>query len=253
MVGVQVTVLGNSSRYLAPLGAGTSYLVETDDRRTRVVLDCGNGTHLRLAAMLHGARVDALVVSHFHVDNAADLIPVISGGMRAGGPVFLPRGAEWNLDTMLRSFNKDRSFVADARVAVDEVMPGDHRVVGDMVLSFGEAHHGCPGVTVRLEADGRALTYLSDTGPREGLVEMVKDADLVLAHTLLLDRSGPAALCETNLSAGAAGRLARSAGARRLALSHIPFYGDDAESLAEARAAFGGEVLVLREGQTVVV
>ena len=43
------------------------------------------------------------------------------------------------------------------------------------------------------------------------------------------------------------------AGVRTLALSHVPFYGDAEASVAEAKAAFGGDVILLREGQRLPV
>ncbi len=243
-------VLGNSSRYLSPLGAGTSYLLESTSG-ARVVLDCGNGTHTRLARILGGAKVDAVLVSHFHVDNAADLLPILFGGVKDGAPLFLPRGADLNLAHFLKTFDMDRSWID--RVRVDEVSPGDLREVGDIALTFGDAHHGCPGVSLRAEADGRSLVYLADTGPRASLAGFAKRADVILAHTLLTDREADGVIGETNLSAGAAGRLARDAQAGRLALSHVPFYRAAEESLAEARAAFGGDAFLVQEDSLVEV
>ncbi|HEX2021414.1 MAG TPA: MBL fold metallo-hydrolase, partial [Candidatus Thermoplasmatota archaeon] len=86
----------------------------------------------------------------------------------------------------------------------------------------------------------------------EWLAPFARGADLLVAHTLLLDRDAGKARA-TNLSAGDAGRIARAAGARRLAISHVPFYANADESLAEARAAFGGDVTLLREGERVTV
>src|SRR5438067_2292046 len=71
---MELTVLGASSRYLVLLGAGTSYLVRDDE--TRLLMDCGNGTHLRLAHELGGVALSGVLVSHFHLDNVADLLPV---------------------------------------------------------------------------------------------------------------------------------------------------------------------------------
>ena len=39
----------------------------------------------------------------------------------------------------------------------------------------------------------------------------------------------------------------------RLALSHIPFYGNVDESVAEAQREFGGKVMVMREGERITV
>lgn len=244
---MELTVLGASSRYLSPLGAGTSYLVTAGD--TRILLDCGNGTHIRLGHELGEKRLDAVVVSHFHLDSVADLFPVVFA-LPAGTPVLVPEGARPRLSDLLRAYSMDRTWIQNARI--DGVGKGSELDVGEIKLRFARSGHGCPGVATRLETEGAALVYLSDTGPRPWLADFARGADLLVAHTLLLDRD-EGRITRTNLTAGAAGRLAREAGAAKLALSHIPFYGDAEESVAEAKAAFGGEVVLLHEGQRLQV
>ena len=241
---MDLTVLGASSRYLAPLGAGTSYLVTQGD--ARALLDCGNGTHLRLAHELGDARLDAVLVSHFHLDNVADLLPV-AFSLAPGTPLIVPSGARPRLGDLLRAYSMDATWLAHARL--EAAAPGARVDVGPFAFTFARADHGCPGVATRVDAPRASLVYLGDTGPRPWLADFARGADLVVAHTLLLDRDeGPAR--ETNLTAGDAGRLARAAGARRLALSHVPFYANADESVAEAkREAGGAEVVLLREGQ----
>ena len=260
--GVDLTVLGASSRYLSPLGAGTSYLLRHgaaeagvrpgrggDASTARLLLDCGNGTHMRLAHELGEEKLSGVLVSHFHLDNVADLFPV-AFALPPGAPLYVPRGALPRLADLLRAYSMDRAWVENARIL--GVGRGSEHEVAGLRLSFAKAGHGCPGVATRIEADGASLVYLGDTGPRPWLADHARGADLVVAHTLLLDRDeGPAR--GTNMTAGDAGRLARAAGAKRLALSHVPFYRNADESVAEAKEAFGGEVVLLREGQRLAV
>jgi ribonuclease BN (tRNA processing enzyme) len=245
---VELSVLGASSRYLVPLGAGTSYLVRDGD--TRLLLDAGNGTHRRLADELRGEALSGVLVSHFHVETVADLLPVALA-LPPGSPVFAPKRASSRLAGILRRQSADASWTAGARVV--GVGRGDTQRVGPLRLTFTKLGHGCPGVATRIEGlDGATLVHLADTGPRDWLADFARGADLLVAHTLLLDRDeGPAK--RTNLTAGAAGRLAREAGVRALAISHVPFYRNAEDSLAEAKAAFGGDVLLLAEGQRVAI
>lgn len=236
-------MLGASGRYLAPLGAGTSYLVREGD--TRVLLDCGNGTSIRLGHELGDAMLSAVVVSHFHLDNVADLFPV-AFSLPSGTPLFVPEGARPRLADLLRAYSMDRSWIQNARI--EGVGKGSEHVVGSFSLRFARSGHGCPGVATRVESASGTLVYLSDTGHRPWLADFARGADLLVAHTLLLDRD-EGRITRTNLTAGAAGRLAREAGVRKLALSHIPFYANAEESHAEAKRAFGGETLLLAEGQ----
>lgn len=244
---MQLTVLGASGRYLSPLGAGTSYLVR--DGETRVLLDCGNGTSIRLGHELGDAKLSGVVVSHFHLDNVADLFPV-AFSLAPGTPILVPEGARPRLADLLRAYSMDRSWIENARVT--GVGKGSVEQVGDLTLRFAKAGHGCPGVAVRVESAGGTLVYLGDTGERPWLADFARGADLLVAHTLLLDRD-EGRITRTNLTAGAAGRLARKAGVERLALSHIPFYANADESAAEAKRAFGKETIILAEGQRLPV
>jgi ribonuclease BN (tRNA processing enzyme) len=244
---VDLHVLGNSSRYLAPLGAGTSYLLTEGD--ARLLLDCGNGTHLRLAQVLEGRPLAGVVVSHFHLDNVADLLPV-AFSLSPGTPLVIPQGAEARLADILRAYSMDRTWIQNARL--EGVGRKSALEIGPFKLSFCNVGHGCPAVGVRVETTGGALVYLADTGPRPWFADFARGASALLCHTMLMDRDEGEGR-KTNLSAGDAGRLARKAGVGKLLLSHVPFYGNAEESHAEAKAASGAEVTVLREGQTVAV
>lgn len=244
---MDLTVLGASSRYLAPLGAGTSYLLRAGD--ARLLLDCGNGTHTRLAHELAGAPLSGVLVSHFHLDTVSDLLPV-AFALPEGAALIAPRGAMPRLADLLRAYSMDRTWISNARLL--PVDKDSEHVIAGLKLTFAKAGHGCPGVATRIESDSGTLVYLSDTGARPWLAEFARGADLIIAHTLLLDADQGSAR-EHNMTAGDAGRLAREAGAGALALSHVPFYRDAEASLAEAQEAFGGKVVVLKENQTISV
>ena len=242
---MELTVIGASSRYLAPLGAGSSYLVTEGE--TRVLVDCGNGTSIRLGHELGDRPLSAVVVSHFHLDTVADLFPVAQA-LPLSTPIFVPDGAKPKLQQLMRAYGIDRP--TRERTLIEGVSRISVKDIGSLRLTFERSAHGCPGVATRFTSrvSGQSLVYLSDTGPRPWLAEFARGADVLIAHTLHLDRQVGRAT-RHNLTAGAAGRLAREAGVSRLALSHIPFYANAEESHAEAKSEFGGETLVLREGQ----
>jgi ribonuclease BN (tRNA processing enzyme) len=216
---------------------------------TRVLLDCGNGSSIRLGHELGGAPLSAVVVSHFHLDTVSDLFPV-AAALTSGTPIFLPEGARPKVHRLMRAYGIDRA--TRERTLLEGVSRISVKDVGSMRLTFERSAHGCPGVAVRIASPGGVLVYLSDTGPRPWLAEFARGADLLIAHTLILD-GVQGRITRHNLTAGAAGRLAREAGVRRLALSHIPFYAAAEASHAEAKGEFGGETLVLREGQRLPV
>src|SRR5436305_248517 len=78
---VKVIVVGCSPAWPNPGGAQSGYLVEDDGR---LLLDCGPGVLARLRATDGWPRIDALAITHFHLDHWGDLVPWIFGA--AFGP-----------------------------------------------------------------------------------------------------------------------------------------------------------------------
>lgn len=205
-----------------------------------MLLDCAHGAGEALLGKLGGDDLDAVVLRHYHPEMLADVLPVA----REYRPrlLFVPDEA--------RSIFTGRGELSQTSIV--GVREGTRAVVQRLRFAFGPASHGCPGVSVRIETPDAAVGYLGDTGNVDGLAAFAQGVRLLIAHTLLLDREseGPR---ESNLTAGDAGRLARAAGAGRLALAHVPFYPDADAAVDEARGAFGGEVVVLRQGEALQI
>ncbi|HUR70130.1 MAG TPA: MBL fold metallo-hydrolase, partial [Candidatus Thermoplasmatota archaeon] len=143
---MDLTVIGASSRYLAPLGAGSSYLVT--EGSTRILLDCGNGTSIRLGHELQDEPLSAVVVSHFHLDTVSDLFPVAQA-LALQTPIFVPEGARPKLQQLMKTYGIDRP--TRERTLLEGVSRVSHKQVGSVKLTFERSAHGCPGVAVRLE------------------------------------------------------------------------------------------------------
>lgn len=240
---MRLTVLGNSARYLVTLGAGTTYLVEADG--ARLLVDPGNGTRDRLAAA--GAAVEGILATHFHEETFLDLLAACDA-LPDGAPLLLPWGAIPRVRALARGVRGGKKRVD--RLDLRPLAASEAVEVAGFAIRLGPHDHGCPGVSVRFDRGGRALTIAGDTRKVGGLAALARGTGLLVVHTLLLDREAASASAIANLTAGEAGRLATEAGASRLALSHVPLYAATTESLAEARRHFSGEVLLLDEGAT---
>src|SRR5512139_3305970 len=68
---MRLTVLGSSASYAGPGQACSGHLVEGSGRR--VMLDCGNGTLANLARAADPLTLDAVFVTHAHIDHFADV------------------------------------------------------------------------------------------------------------------------------------------------------------------------------------
>src|ERR687892_2686164 len=88
---VKLTVVGCSPAWPNPGGAQSGYLVEGPGR---LLLDCGPGVLARLRERDGWPQVDAVVITHFHLDHWGDLVPWVWGSMFGLGRG-LPRPEFW--------------------------------------------------------------------------------------------------------------------------------------------------------------
>jgi ribonuclease BN (tRNA processing enzyme) len=93
---------------------------------------------------------------------------------------------------------------------------------------------------LRLEAGGRSLVYSGDTGECDALVELARGADVFLCEASWTDSAdNPPGI---HLSGRQAGEHAARAGVGRLLVTHLVAWADAGDVVAEARAAFAGDV-----------
>ena len=116
-------------------------------------------------------------------------------------------------------------------------------------LQRGEAVTLENGVTVPPDAvvgearPGRTVVFSGDTRPCKGLFQASVGADVLVHEATFLDEEADRAAETGHTTALQAGRLAREAGVRLLALTHISTRHPAREILAEARSEFPEAVL----------
>lgn len=238
---MKLTVLGCSGSHVGALRMCSSYLVESDGYR--LLLDCGNGSLSNLQRRLDVAQVDALLLSHLHVDHFADLYGLYYAlRFHADGPrtltVHAPRGAQEFLAQLL---GDDDQFPRICRFS--EAAAGDRLALGPFTVTLHAAAHSVETLAMRIAAGDRVLAYSGDSAPAAGLVDCARDADAFLCDATWLERQRP--LPEGTHSTGAeAGRMAAEAGAHRLILTHVYPATNPEEVAAEASATYHGKILI---------
>jgi ribonuclease BN (tRNA processing enzyme) len=237
---VELTILGSQGTWPGPGGQTCGYLVSHDD--VHLWVDAGTGTFARLQEHIDIAKVGAILISHGHPDHFVDMIPAFYarhyGGLGGPGLPFWSPDGFTDLAALLVSEN-GRNVMAEAyafRLA-EEMVPFD---VGPFrVTPFAMTHVGVKALGYRIEAGGVVLAYTGDTGPCEEVVDLARDADVLLAEATYQDSS---TLMPFHLSARQAGGVAQQAEAQRLVLTHLTPDLDPVISLREASEAFDGVV-----------
>ncbi|HET7017301.1 MAG TPA: MBL fold metallo-hydrolase [Streptosporangiaceae bacterium] len=235
---MRLTVLGACGAWPEPQQACSGFLVEHDG--FRLILDLGYATVPRLLSLVNADQIDAVVISHGHPDHCADLNPLLRARALSDDPppplpVYAPPGA---LDAVLAL---DRPETLDGSYQVHDVAPGTSLSIGPFGVDTRLLPHWLPNLGVRLTADGRVLAYTGDTGPSDEVVELARDADLLLAEATHLDPV-PRDARPYMSSPRVAGRQAEAAGAARVLLTHLWPGADRAAVLAQASAEYSGDL-----------
>ena len=231
---MRVTVLGNSGTYAGPDAACTGYLVQGGG--VNVLLDCGPGVVSNLQRHLPLTEIDAVVLTHSHPDHWLDF-PVLRNALRYclyvdAVPAF---GTAETLQKAL--------VVLDDEVAPTFVWttidPTSTLGIGGQRWRFVLTDHPVETLAPRVDVDDASFAFSADTGPYLDARQLGPDLDLFICEASL-----PVALegMAPHVSGREAAVLARSAGARRLALTHVvPGYDAD-QHRAEAEMEYGAAV-----------
>jgi ribonuclease BN (tRNA processing enzyme) len=221
---VKLTVVGCSPAWPNPGGAQSGYLLEGPGR---LLLDCGPGVLARLREWESWPVVDAIAITHWHLDHWGDLVPWVWGATLGPGKdtnppeVWVPPDGREMLIGIGEQLGKAEMFEEAFRLheyteaetfeaAGFEVTP--HRVLHYQMLAFG----------FRTSANGTVVGYSGDSGPNEKLTRIAEDADLFVCEATLL-QPNPEGGTRGHLSAEEAQAAFEASGAKRLLLTHRPF------------------------------
>jgi ribonuclease BN (tRNA processing enzyme) len=276
--GLALQVLGSGGPELTDRRASTGYLVWRDGR-AGILIDLGPGSLLRFEQS--GARVEDLelvLLTHLHVDHAADLPALIKASFFTSRdtdlPVYGPTGNQImpGTDAFVRAlfaapdgaFHYLNSFLDGGaayrlrphEVAADGREPQAVIDDGRWKITAVPVHHGpLPAlawrVDVRGEKAGRALVVSGDmNGDNRTLVRLAADADLLVAHHAIPEGTTGVAR-NLHMPPSVIGTIAADAGVKRLVLSHrmTRTLGRETESEALIREHYKGPLDFAEDGQ----
>lgn len=255
---MKLTIIGCSGSYPGPDSPASCYLVEAEDdeRRWSLLLDFGNGALGALQKHRKLDEIDAVVISHLHPDHCLDLCGYFVvrnydplGRFTERLPVHAPLGAR---ERLTRAYAVDKP--EDLTTAYDFIDLVDRApfTVGPMTVTPFAVNHPVEAYGLRVEADGAVLAYTGDTDTCDALLDLERDADLVLTDSAFVDGRDDA-MTGVHLSGSRAARAAMQAGAKRLMLTHIPTWTPADLCVRDAASVWEGDVEVARPHATYVI
>jgi ribonuclease BN (tRNA processing enzyme) len=280
---LQLLVLGSGGPG-ATGRASSSYLVLIAGE-PRVLVDAGPGSFARLGeARLSLRSLDTVLLTHLHVDHAAELPGIIKArAVASSGPihfdVYGPRGhpasgAEPAFPSTSRfmkllfgpdgAFAYLKDFAAPITFSVTDLPRsgngGEPAVIlsqGDLKVSAIAGHHGdAPAIIYRIDYRGKSVVFSGDVDP-SGLPALAKistGADLLVFNQVVLDRpDSPEVLYSLHSPPSEIGSLAARAHAKAMLLSHLsPAVDQNRDAVTQSIANhFSGPITFAVDGMRV--
>jgi ribonuclease BN (tRNA processing enzyme) len=220
---VKLTVVGCSPAWPNPGGAQSGYLLEAPGR---VLLDCGPGVLARLREHEGWPRLDAIVITHFHLDHWGDLVPWVWGTMfRFGGngprpELWLPPQGSIQLQEFGVRFGTsdmfERTFVQNEYAAETPFRVSDVEITPMRLPHYRLETYG-----LRVTNGSKTLAYSGDSAPSDRLVDLARDVDLFVCEATLETPEADGEL-RGHLAPEEVQHAFRASGAKRLLVTHRP-------------------------------
>ena len=226
-------LLGTGAGYSEPHRTTTMLAVSHEENV--VVIDCGGDVIQRiLAAGLNPLHLKHLILSHGHPDHVGGfplfMEKIWLAGRRDPTPVYGPPAG---LDQARRTFATFDTSGWTGMPALDWQEVESGLLLEDDIWKITAAPvvHSIPtlGFRIACKINNRVVAYSCDTEPTEAVVELARDAD-ILVH----EATGPYPGHSTAVQAA---EIAKSAGAKKLVLVHLPANLDQ-QDLMEAQNIF---------------
>jgi ribonuclease BN (tRNA processing enzyme) len=187
--------MGSSPAWPNPGSAQSGYLLEGPGK---LLLDCGPGVLARLRE--EGHVVQAVAITHWHLDHWGDLVPWAwlklfgPDEVRVSCTLYLPpRGIE-ELTRFASFWGNERMFERAFELAEFE-QGTPFEAAGFEVEARRVPHYDLEayGFRVRDPGSGRVLAYSGDCAPTQELAALAAGADLFVCEATLADsgRDGP--------------------------------------------------------------
>lgn len=247
---MQLAVVGAGTILPAPGRSPSCHVLQTGGRSH--VFDLGPGSLARLAAQgVDYRQLDTLFISHLHPDHVLDIVTLLQANNATPGwqrtrrlRLIGCRGLQEFVERLLAIF---RDAAPDSyEIEFTELSVGRNLLEG-LAVEVALTGHTGNSIAFRVEAEGKVFVYSGDAADVPALAEIARNADVFLCECSFPDGHAT----DDHLTAGAAARIAQSAGVRHLVLTHFYPATDPELAAAEAGALFKGELTIASDGTVI--
>ena len=243
---MKIVVLGAGTAIPAPHYSPAGLYIRVG--REHLLFDAGPGTLQRLYRVgVSPFQLDRLFLTHYHVDHCLELVTTLFA-LRIPQParkksltVYGPRGLRKLYRQLNHAFNgwlEPRTY----RLTLKELGETTLRLPGYTVTTK-RMNHSTAALGYGLRAGGKYLAYSGDTDYCQAIIELGRDADVLILECSHPDERKIAG----HLTPTECGRIAAAARCKHLVLTHFypVFAGYDIR--ARVRRSFRGRLTLARD------
>ena len=255
---MKLTVLGSGTSVPHPQRAAAAFWLATENGS--MLLDCSaDATHRMAQEHLDWPNLDAIWISHLHLDHCGGLASLLFGtkhspetqARRKPLKIFACAGIG-RLLTAIDEANDYGLFKQPFPLELQEFTESGENFTpfaGVSCVTFSTPHTR-ESLAIRLtNSENKTVVYSSDTGNSEELAKFARGADLLVLECSFYQEKP----VDTHLNLAEAMRLAREAGPRKLLLTHLYPEWDSLDLESKARELWSGPTIAARDGLSIEI
>jgi ribonuclease BN (tRNA processing enzyme) len=248
---IRVTILGSGTCVPSLKRSSCAVLMQTGN--AVLLFDSGPGTMRRLLEAGSSIfELTGIFYSHLHPDHTAELVPMLFATKYPDEaarqqPLSIVAGRGFNkffrgLEAVYGKWILLPPGIVNI-VELDNRTPDVHRL-GDVEVKSAPVVHNEESIAFRVtNAAGCAVVYSGDTDFSEDLIELARDADLLICESALPDDMR----VPGHLTPSLAGEIATRAGVKKLVLTHFYPPCDQVDIVRQCRKTYSGPLLLAED------
>lgn len=248
-----ITFLGTAASIPSPCRSLPAILLNYQEQC--FLIDCGEGTQLRLMQAGESLKIPHILLTHDHLDHILGLGGLLfSLSLRRMKPTphITIYGGNTTLDRarILASWiRSSKAGKAHVRIAFVEVVPGDVFQNDQLAVAAFPTNHRerpCFGYVFQSKGTNQVkVVFTGDTGYMDSLIEVARGADCLVSEANFSSDKEAVAVRVGHLTTVQAAKIAAEASVKCLMLNHVSRACANAQEklLAEAQAIFPNTLL----------
>lgn len=230
----------------------------------RFMVDGGSGSlHALVRADIDYKSLDGIFYTHFHPDHIGDLAILLQAMITDPGLqerttpfcIYGPLGSQVFVSEIVNTYDFHKYFdPLPFEIITEDLEDGRLLELGGCSVTVFRVPHTPASVGYRFTSgQGYVVVFSGDTGYGEEVINLARNADLAIFECSWTDEWCLEMDLKCHLGPKLAGELAKSAGVKKLVLTHIYPEVDKLPLRELCQEVFGGEVVVAQDGQVFTI